>query len=333
MADEAKYYPNVDLPVSNYAEQWENYVHDHLGLWHGYRILVSFSRLMDEQIIRILNDNHWFDTLNQQLAPIFDFDQSITILHLPINCLNILSVAFLGIRFLIDIKRILQSTFFPNHPEPISQTAWLRFCDNMGEYGFSLLNDALWVTLNALSNLSRLPASIVNPLMMGGLCFDISLLLYKKSLLDSSKDELAYIENCETLNASILAGLTVLLGFSLLLTASAPIVGPMGSFLCILSTAIYLSADKYGIYQSKSHHLNQLKKIGANQGEIEKATKTQTEAWTAGWSTLTKNLFLPAIWMGVIAICWPAAILMLTATVGYETLTTPDKKAVATASI
>ena len=48
---------------------------------------------------------------------------------------------------------------------------------------------------------------------------------------------------------------------------------------------------------------------------------TQNDAqkyWSEGFSTFTKNTFLPVLFMGVMGVCWPAGVLLLAAYAAYN---------------
>lgn len=324
-------------------DNWINYLHDNLGYWHCLRILLAFSRLTDELLVRMMNDAGWFESLNRSIAPIFDFDQSINILSLPVETFYILSFSLLGIRFIVECARIFKHTFDSTDEELKALSAWDRFCHETYKHRFSLANDLVWITCNALNN---------NPLTLLCVFFDLSLLLYRKyeteqtysktkeayeqrASLDKKTGvakqelrelELTQVEVDASLNLSLSAASSLLTGFSLLLVAPVPIVAPIGSLLCVLGTALYLSADAYGNYQKKTYYVKQLEADSKSLTEINKAKEAQQLAWDEGWSTFTKNTCLPVLFIGVLAVCWPAALLLMTAYCAYEMSPKEDTK-------
>ncbi|MDF1677445.1 MAG: hypothetical protein P1U32_01980 [Legionellaceae bacterium] len=316
-------------------ESWVNYVHDNIGYVHGFRILLAFSRITDELLIHMMNDAKWFDQLNRSIAPIFNFDQSINILNLPVQTFYILSFSLLGLRLVIELARILKHTFKPTEQELKALSAWGRFCHEAHKYRFNLANDIVWGVLNAINNA---------PLMLVCVLFDLSVTLYRQRetqlaykekkaeyelLLSLNKHDeviqqqlkalqLSHTETTATLRLMLIATSEILIGLSMLLAAPIPILAPIGSFLCVIGFAICLSADIYGDYEKKTELLKQLKADGKSHAEIEKAEQAQLDAWNKGWTTFTKNAILPTLFIGMFAICWPATVLLVAGYAAYE---------------
>ncbi len=166
----------------NRAANWTSYLHGNLGTLHLYRIMITFARLTDDQLIRVLAQTQWFHDLNHAMTNIFNYDQTISVLNLPVDTLNLLSVLFLGLRFLVTSAEILRHTFAPTDDEAKDLSTWERFCHEAGTYSFSLTNDFVWATLNALSNYPdffNIPIPVANTLVLACLFFDISLLAYQ----------------------------------------------------------------------------------------------------------------------------------------------------------
>ncbi|MCH9756528.1 MAG: hypothetical protein K0U37_04990 [Gammaproteobacteria bacterium] len=319
-------------------KDWENALHDSLGYIHCFRILLSFARITDELLIRMLNDAGWFETLNRSIAPIFDFDQAISILNLPVETFYILSFSVLGLRFILECARILKHTFNPTDQELKALSAWERFSHEIYKYRFNIANDIVWGVLNAINN---------NPLMLVCVLFDLSILLhrqritqhtylerkgeYEQILARNKQDkvmqqqlkelQLNHIETSAILKLALMATADILIGLSLLLTAPVPIAAPIGAFICVIGFAAYLSLDNYGDYQKQTHRIKQLETDGKGDVEITKAKQAQQAAWQEGWSTFTKNVALPVFFIGALAICWPVAALVITAYVAIEMFT------------
>ncbi len=312
----------------NPPKDWINYVHDNIGYVHGFRILLAFSRITDELLIRMMNDTKWFDKLNRSIAPIFDFDQSITLLNLPVQTFYLLSFSLLGLRFLIEVARILKHTFKPTEQELKALSSWDRFRHEAKKYHFNIANDIVWGILNAINN---------SPLMLVCVLFDLSVILYRQRetqhaykekkaeyelLLPLNKQDeviqqqlkvlkLNHTETTATLRLMLIATSEILIGLSLLITAPLPILAPIGSFLCVIGFAVCLSADLYGDYEKKTEKLKQLKADEESSTEIKKAEQAQLDAWNKGWSSFTKNAIIPTLFMGALAICWPATVLFV----------------------
>ncbi len=317
-------------------QDWITYLHDNLGYWHALRILLTFARLTDELAIRMLNDAKWFETLNRSIAPIFDFNQTINILSLPVEAFYVLSFSLLGIRFIIEWARILKHTFDPTEEEIKALSAWDRFCHEVYKYRFNLANDFVWATINAINN---------NPLMLVCVLFDLSLLLYRRNETEQAYQkkkteyeqlqalkqqdkiikqqlrelELEHISTKSILDLALIATSHLLIGFPMLLLATpSSLLAPLGSFLCVVGFAIYLSADFYGDYQKKAHLIKLLEADGKSITEINQTKQAQQAAWDNGWSTFAKNTCMPILFIGMLAVCWPAALLLITAYCAYE---------------
>ncbi len=322
---------------------WIDSVHDNLITMHLYRILLSFTRLTDELLVRLMNDAKWFDTLNQSFASMFDFDQSLSILNFPTAAFNLLSVALLGLRFLIESTRILRRTFFPTTEAEQAVGAWARFCHEVYNYRFKLANDIVWATLNGLSNYPdffNLSAPVANGLILICVCFDMSVMLYQRHLENQAYEksktayeaepnetirrallfelEKDYVENSAQFQLCLLGVTTLVTGFTLLVTASVPIVAPLGSFLCLLGTAIYTGIENYGDYQKKAY----LAEVFATT----EAIQAQQEAWNKGWSSLIKHATLPPLLFGALAISWPIGLLLIMSSCIFEySQSSPEK--------
>lgn len=344
-------YHNKRNEAKNRKDNWTTYLHDNLGTLHLYRIMLTFARLTDDQLIRVLSQAQWFNDLNQAMAGIFNFDQTISVLNLPVSTLNVLSVLFLGLRFLVVSAEILKHTFAPTDKEKEDLSAWERFCHETGTYGFSLANDFVWATLNALSNFPdffNIPIPIANALVLVCLIFDLSLIAYQYHLetaqyaaekatylaegekIDAMAHELMlvqeqlkvleskHIKTTSELQLALIAAAILIVGFAVLLAFASPVVAPIGCFLCLFGTAIYTSLGAYGDYQQQTHLLKALKQEGKSEAEIKRAEAAQQAAWDSGLKSLVKHTVLPMILIGVFAVCWPAGLLLAAAYLAYE---------------
>ena len=330
-------------PIDN----WSNTIYNNLGWTHLYRIGTSFARLTDVMLLQILKDTDWFNALNQSLNSFFDLGMSLDILNNPAftNTLNVLSVAFLALRFSIESKAILEHTLLPSQQEAEALTAWERFKNEVYTYRYSLSNDLVWATLNALGNFApffNIPIPLANNLMFSCCFFDISVLTYRfyearnayinqkatyeteilanpdddviKQLLRTLESNRA--KEAAELNISLFGSLTLTTGFAIFLTTSTPIIAPAGTALCLLATAIYAASGYYGDHQKATHLLAQLKLDGKETTATAEIAALQLEkqaAWNKGWSSFAEALCMPPLLMGAIALYWPVGVLLLAA--------------------
>ena len=327
---------NYDTARKVSAEKsWFDTMHDNLIMMHLYRILLSFTRLTDELLARIMNDTKWFDTLNQSIASIFDFDQSISILTVPTVYLNVLSFSVLGLRFLIQNMRILKHTFFPVTDSEKAAGAWARFCHEIYQYRFNLANDLVWATINALSNFPgffNVSAPVANGLIMVCVCFDLSMMIYQDHLANQAYEayvleyqhakhqavqaellaQLAFdrVKTTSELQLSLLGVTALVTGVTLLVTASIPIIAPLGSFLCLVGTALYAVTGNYSDYRQKAYIAEQFQTPEAIQAKKDACHKT--------WTAFIKHVTLPPILFGALALSWPIGLLLIVACCLFE---------------
>ncbi|MCH9763612.1 MAG: hypothetical protein K0U24_05190 [Gammaproteobacteria bacterium] len=327
-------------PIDN----WSNMIYNNLGWTHLYRIGTSFSRLTDVMLLQIIKETDWFNALNQSINSFFDLGIALNILTHPAftNTLNVLSVAFLALRFSIESKTVLEHTLLPSQQEAEAFTAWERFKNEVYTYRYSLSNDIVWATLNALGNFApffNIPIPLANNLMFSCCFFDLAVLTYRfyeardayhnqkatyeTEMLTNPDDDVVKqllrtleknrAKEAAELNISLFGSLTLTTGFAIFLTTSTPIIAPAGTALCLLATAIYAASGYYGDHQKATHLLAQLKLDGKETAEVAALQLAQQEAWNSGWSSFAEALCMPPLLMGAIALYWPVGVMLLAA--------------------
>ena len=343
-----QYHEKRNEAQSSDERTFADYVHDNLVYLHLYRILYTFARLTDDQLLRFFQE---FAT------PWIDVENTLNLLALPVDIFNIFSVTLLGLRFAIESKRILEHTFFPTEAEA-KETTWdERFFHEISKekYGYNLCNDIIWATLNALSNYPdffNIPVPIANALVLVCLGVDLSTILYKRQVETNEyhaqkalyqneiadilakkepnnethrvrliilRQQLAALEEShaskeDALRFSLYAASILIVGFSTLLMASVPFSGPVGAALCLIGTALYTAVDAYVDYQQKTRRLSKL----TNPDEIKQVEAEQQEAMYQGIKTLGINVICPVIFMSLLTVSWPLALLCFAAHVAYE---------------
>lgn len=111
------------------------------------------------------------------------------------------------------------------------------------------------------------------------------------------------------------AAALLMLGFTAALLLTPPGMVVASFFVCLLATAMYLSAGAYSKYQEKSLRLEQAQLLGK---DLDVAFNEYRAARNDFIFTMAKNTVMPALLITTFAICWPAAIALTVMYVGYE---------------
>ncbi len=262
------------------------------------------------------NQHHLLDNVEWLLSrPI-----NIAILDSPLSVYNALSVGLIGIRFLVNVIDILQYTF--DGPE----SDWYeRFCEKLYEHHYALISDAVWGTVNALSNYAayfHIPPGVPNFLMLGFTVFDIVWINYKLDLVNQDYDtekgnfqgdlpKLAILEGDHVNKISVLlfnrtAACLFLGALTTAFILSPPALVPICYLVCNIAIAMYLSADKYGAWKEEQWKEVQLMKHG------------EQRAWNDLVCTMAKNTIMPFIYLGAFTASVPAGIALTVAYMAYE---------------
>ncbi len=111
------------------------------------------------------------------------------------------------------------------------------------------------------------------------------------------------------------AAALLMLGFtaSILVSSALMVVGCY--FVCTIAVAMYLSTGTYSQYQEKSLNLEQAQLTGKNLAvALREYEMTRNDFIFA----MTKNTVMPLLLISTFAICWPAAVVLTAAYIGYE---------------
>ena len=264
------------------------------GYTNLYRLVLTFSRLTVQETLLLLKNTQWIKFFNELLGLSLDTDQMIRILNTPVELFRFLSVALFAFRLSTNMGDMFWHYIFPT----ATRTADIVWQEQWNV----ILNDAVWTTANLFSNYATY-FKIAPPIAAGitacFLCFDISLLLYRKEL---KKHDLTQATQA-WFNANLLAASLLALGFSASFILTAPALVPLEFFVCALGTGLYATADGYADYIDK------------------RVTSTQdaaNEAWSDFTTSLFKNTVLPSLFMMTLALSLPAGVLFATLYIGYE---------------
>lgn len=121
--------------------------------------------------------------------------------------------------------------------------------------------------------------------------------------------------------AASAAGL-LMLGFSAALLFTPPGMVVASFFVCTLAAAIYFTGDSYANYKQKQLRLDHM---DFNPKERALALKEYQTARNDFIIKIIKNTFMPTLLIATFAICWPAAVALTVAYLGYEIFSACNK--------
>lgn len=276
-------------------------IRDWLGFANIYRIHFVFCRLAVKQSLLLGRELQWLEKLDQLLGIHTDVDGMVSIINAPAGLFNALSVGLFTARLILNAGVLLKHTLSSSGekgPSALSRTERFYNAFYMNQRNCVMLNDFVWGTVNGLSNYAayfNISAPVAAWLTAGFLVFDVSLLVYRRSLAEKeyqlkrdqyeyekglylSKLKLGTItavemkryivlnEQIDQLDISwqstsatyyfnIAAAALLMGGFSASLLLATPVAAAVCFSLCVIAVAMYLSADMYGKYVEKSEIL------------------------------------------------------------------------------
>lgn len=242
---------------------------------------------------------------------------------------------------------------------PEKSTAFERFIYELKKRHCNFINDFIWATVNFLTNFNHLTGisgSAAGCITAVFLVFDVCMALYKNHLAKqeyllkrsqytaelkeykhpnymscfSENEKLAHVQlvnqqiqeleiNWQNKEATCYfvasAAALLTLGFtaSMILSSAVLVVGCY--FVCTVAVAMYLSTDAYSIYKEKQLYLER-----ADLEQLPLLHKEYDLARNEFIFTFAKNALVPTLLITTFALCWPAAVLLTAAYVGYELL-------------
>lgn len=107
----------------------------------------------------------------------------------------------------------------------------------------------------------------------------------------------------------------LILGFTASMIISSPLMIVGCYFACSIAVAMYLSSDAYTVYKEKELYLER-----AEPEQLPLLRKEYELARNDFIVTLTKHAVMPTLLITTFAVCWPAAVLLAAAYVGFELL-------------
>ncbi|RUR10428.1 hypothetical protein [Legionella sp. km772] len=118
------------------------------------------------------------------------------------------------------------------------------------------------------------------------------------------------------------AAAILMAGFTASMLISTPLLIAATYFVCTVAVAMYFSAGAYANYKDKSLRLEQAQLTGTHLVHALKEYETARNDYVF---TLAKNTIAPLLLITSYAICWPAALVLTAAYLGYELLHAHDQ--------
>lgn len=217
---------------------------DQLGWTNLTRIFWIFYHFSLNQMMLLVKDAPFLDTLGKVLGRPIDLDAITNALNMPNDVLNILSVSFFGVRLLIDVIMLAKHTYSDEGlPADFSTTPWQRFVTELDKRACNITNCIVWGAVNAATNYSNvfgIPTEFAMPIVAGVLTFDLGL-----SLVLWYRERVAYDKSFQTLATKINE-----------LNALKPLSDEDKNYLKVLTTSLDALKEKWsitnGVYQFNS---------------------------------------------------------------------------------
>ena len=245
---------------------------------NSYRIYWIYCRGLVKEMVAFLQTNGFADYLNRlniKEGPHYNPNDFLKILEKPQPVLYVLSVGIYALRFMIDLVTMTRYIVEAQLGNELSSEQ--VFIQEMEKRGFSMLNDAVWGTVNLLTNYNKqfhISNNATNNATLVFLAFDAALLTaqwlfearkYKHRLselveeralltLPAQSTQLTVVQRqIDMLNdeweaqsayyaANILAASLIVAGFG----ASLVLSGGLGlAVLSMLGNGLYVTADEY----------------------------------------------------------------------------------------
>jgi hypothetical protein len=318
--------------------------------WVFLRITVN-QGLMAAQSLQLI------EKLDALLGTHTNVDKIISTLNMPNGVLNYFSVGLFLMRFMIDAGVLVRHTFFPSEEEK-KLPMYERFKAEIAKRHCNFLNDLVWSAVNLLTNFNRvfgISDPVAGYLIAAFLVFDVAMVLYKHALAkkeymtkkaqyeaevvkymgSTDLSEKERLVHCGMLHEQI-AGLDrnwqakqstyyfvaaaaslLMLGFSASMIVASPVLVACSFFVCAVGVAMYQSSGAYSAFKEKSLLLEQSERSGV---KLAMARKEYELARNDFIKAMIKNTVIPIVLITTYAICWPAAVLMTVALMGYELL-------------
>ncbi len=297
------------------------------------RLSTRFTMLTVKQSLLLANQFHLLENLKKLLG----LQINITILDAPLGIYNALSVGLFAARFMVDVIVIAKHWVMPLPEEANLPWHQRLYVVEFKNRHITMVNDAVWATVNALSNYNayfHISAPVANYLMIGFSIFDLvwlnyvlyltnrdyelqraDYLNYQSSLDTNSPEwritqgqleqlELNYEKNRSAIFFYIAAACLMIGAFAVAFLLAPEALVPLCFFACNIAIAMYLSGSEYGDYKQKQLYLSK----HVNDTRTEQAHEQVHDTWNNLVYTLTKNTIAPFIIISAVTVSVPLAI-------------------------
>lgn len=282
----------------------------------------------------------------QSVANQIDIDSMISVIDAPTAVFNAASVGLFIARLSINVSQIIQHTCFPTDKESDPEFGALkRLGLEIYDKQYHLGNDIIWGVVNFVCNYNTLSGAsdlLATQITAAFLVFDALWLGWKLSLIEqtyrikkaqyeheiaSATDDAIKAQLREQLFElekkwqqdkaeywfNIAAAIVFTAGFSATLLLAAPAAITVCYFICVLSVAMYLSADKYGNWAQQRYIVDNATPQAKNQAEIELVA-----ARNDFYSTFFKKTAMPLFITTCFAISWPITLTGVVIYLSYD---------------
>ncbi|PJD94100.1 MAG: hypothetical protein CK424_00670 [Legionella sp.] len=292
-----------------------------------YRLLTLFSRLSLKSFWTLAQDNKWLDVNNH----LFGQPINRSILDNTAGVFNFLSVSVFALRLTAHLSMIAKHATSQRAGEKDidwRQRAFQEFYVRMA----NIMNDIVWVIINLLTNYASIwgiSDPLSNLLLCCTLVYDsisLGVLWYVKekewhaekvllsnyrnsnSAFNSQDDGLTdlklqlisdmQLEMRVKFAFSILAGLSIMTSYLLVLALASTAVATLGFSMCVVGFGMYASADDFATWMRAE--------FGALKIDGEKQ-----QAKIAFLTTWAKSTLTPLFMVGLVTISWELALLAM----------------------
>ncbi len=147
------------------------------------RLEYAFGRVTTKQAWMLANNLQWVEDN-------FDVPDMVSVIDAPAPVFNALSLGLFACRFSINISQIIKHTWFPTPEEDDgSLSACERFCEEVYDRQYHLLNDIVWFSVNLFCNYNafwKLSDLFAGELTAIFLVFDALWLVWSRHLIEET---------------------------------------------------------------------------------------------------------------------------------------------------
>ncbi|HHF7349495.1 TPA: hypothetical protein ACPSKE_002702 [Legionella feeleii] len=326
---------------------------EHISTLNSTRTHWNYSRALASSAILYLQGigfPEFIKSLNAKLGNTYTPDEFVSLLDQSRETLRALSVGIYGLRLAINLVTMTKHIIVAGVSEDLS--AEKVAVQEIQKRGFTMLNDAVWGTVNLLTNYNdyfKISTATASQITVAFLAFDIALFVarwsyeayqYENRILELNEQaknatpfEQEVIQRqidilndeweaqCAYYLFNIAAATILIVGFTASLTFTGPAAVAGLALFSMLGNAMYNSADEYKKYQQASIAVQRERgndvsgdDLQHHQKLIKELNEDASQAYTNFWKTLAFNTGGTAFIITAAVISWPVALGL---TLGY----------------